>query len=129
MSNHFVACKWISCKTAPNSIKCMLQSCSCKKYHPTRCPKKKCELLLLLQVVIHTFFGTLCIFTFKETVFIEDCFDPFQHSNKGRLQIKKNCIFYDIWQKGRGSKDQNQPSLKKRNWNFEKFVQGLGENI
>ena len=23
---------------------------------------------------------------------------------------KKTCIFYDIWQKGRGSKDQNQIS-------------------
>ena len=25
---------------------------------------------------------------------------------------KINCIFYDIWQKGRGSKDQNQISEK-----------------
>ena len=24
------------------------------------------------------------------------------------LKKKKHCIFYDIWQKGRGSKDQNQ---------------------
>ena len=27
----------------------------------------------------------------------------------------ENCIFYDIWQKGRGSKDQNQISEKNLN--------------
>ena len=26
---------------------------------------------------------------------------------------EKNCIFYDMWQKGRGSTDQNQISEKK----------------
>ena len=32
-------------------------------FNTTRCPKKKCELLLLLQVVIHTFFlGHLVLF-------------------------------------------------------------------
>ena len=27
----------------------------------TRCPKKKCELLLVIVAVVHTFFGTPCL--------------------------------------------------------------------
>ena len=43
--------------------------------------------------------------------------------NKGRLQ-KKKCIFYDIWQKGRGSKDQNQ--ISEKNLNLDKVLGGVG---
>ena len=34
---------------------------------------------------------------------------------KEDFKIKKNCIFYDIWQKGGGSIDQKQISGKNRN--------------
>ena len=40
---------------------------------------------------------------------------------------KKHCIFYDIWQKGRGSKDQNQISEKKLN--LDKFLGGVGKRL
>ena len=40
-----------------------------------------------------------------------DDYDTKQY-DKGRLQKKKNCIFYDNLQKGRGSNDQNQISEK-----------------
>ena len=39
-----------------------------------------------------------------------------------RGALKKNCIFYDIWQKGRGSKDQNQISEEKKFSGFCWFV-------
>ena len=45
---------------------------------------------------------------------------------KGSLQ-KKTCIFYDIWQKGRGSTDQNQISQKTQN--LDKFLRRVGEKI
>ena len=39
---------------------------------------------------------------------------PYVNSDiKIRGDLKKNCIFYDIWQKGRGSTNQNQISEKK----------------
>ena len=40
---------------------------------------------------------------------------------------KKHCIFYDIWQKGRGSKDQNQILEKKLN--LDKFLDGVGKRL
>merc|ERR1712099_46355 len=39
----------------------------------------------------------------------------------------KNCIFYDIWQKGRGSKDQNQ--ISERNLNLDKVLGGVGKRL
>ena len=45
-----------------------------KLFH-TRCPKKKWDLLLLLQVVNPTFFGTPCILQKKKFSEIQDCFD------------------------------------------------------
>ena len=41
--------------------------------------------------------------------------------------LKKNCIFYDIWQKSRGSKDQNQISEKKLN--LYKVLGGVGKRL
>ena len=41
-------------------------------------------------------------------------------SNLGKTS-KKNCTFYEIWQKGRGSKDQNQIS--------EKVLRGVGKRL
>ena len=46
---------------------------------------------------------------------------------KGRLQKKKHCIFYDIWQKGRGSKDQNQ--ISEKNLNLDKVLRGVGKRL
>ena len=40
---------------------------------------------------------------------------------------KKNCIFYDIWQKGRGSKDQNQ--ISEKNLNLDKVLGGVGKRL
>ena len=39
-----------------------------------------------------------------------------------REDFKKNCIFYDILQKGRGSKDQNQ--ISEENLNLDKVLGG-----
>ena len=40
---------------------------------------------------------------------------------------KKHCIFHDIWQKARGSTDQNQ--ISEKNQNMDKFLEGVGEKI
>ena len=40
---------------------------------------------------------------------------------------KKNCIFYDIWQKGIGSKDQNQ--ISEKNLNLDKVSGGVGKRL
>ena len=40
---------------------------------------------------------------------------------------KEHCIFYDIWQNGRGSTDNNQ--ISEKNQNMDKFLEGVGEKI
>ena len=40
---------------------------------------------------------------------------------------KKNCIFYDIWQKGIGSKDQNQ--ISEKNLNLDKVLGVVGKRL
>ena len=45
----------------------------------------------------------------------------------GQGRLKKNCIFYDIWQKGRGSKDQIQ--ISEKNLNLDKVLGGVGKRL
>ena len=49
------------------------------------------------------------------------------HSRVRGAFNKKNCIFYDIWQKGRGSKDQNQ--ISEKNLNLDKVLGGVGKRL